>query len=223
VTPPVPAPSPSPAYPATDLPDRSSGNGRSRSALPTMPASPVDMGRGATIPVPPPESTRGPLLPPSLDTGRLGPSPRPNDTGQIPAVSASSLPPDLSWAADDNEAAVAPPLSSPFAGLGPSALDTGPLSAPGRLLASPPHRQPAPPMPSAQVAMPPAQALPPSNGRHEGDPAAHVTAMSTDARAAVEATVGRSGGGPGGMPMSGVTPDQMMSRGQLLDFLSSVR
>jgi hypothetical protein len=35
--------------------------------------------------------------------------------------------------------------------------------------------------------------------------------------------VGRSGGGPGGMATSGVTPDQMMSRGQLLNFLSSVR
>jgi hypothetical protein len=220
VTPPAPTPA---AYPASDLAERSA-NGRSRSAMPTVPASPADVGRSSTIPVPPPESTRGPLLPPSLDTGRLGPSPRPNDTGQIPAVSASSLPPDLSWAAEDNEAAPAPPaLSSPFAGLGPDALATGPSAIPARLLATPPPAPPAPARMPMPAPMPAATPMPVNGGRHEGDPAAHVTAMTPDARAAVEATVGRSGGGPGGMATSGVTPDQMMSRGQLLNFLSSVR
>ena len=225
----VKPPLPSPAYPTTDVAERERPptNGRARSSMPAMPASPVDMGRSATIPVPPPESSRGPLLPPSLDTGRLGPSPLPSDTGQIPAVSASSLPPDLSWAAEDDETPIAPPLSSPFAGLGQAAPSSGPGAAPGRLLASQPARaraqMPPPQLQSAQVPMPPAQALPPSNGRHDGDPALHVTAMSPDARAAVEATIGRSGGGPGGMPMPGATPDQMMSRGQLLNFLSSVR
>jgi hypothetical protein len=205
-------------------------NGRGRA----VPTSPVDMGRGATIPVPPPESTRGPLLPPSLDTGRLGPSPLSHDTGQIPAVSAASLPPDLSWAASDDQTAVAPPplsspfaddqttlappLSSPFASLGQAAPPPAPNTAPGRLLAAQPPVPTATP-PRAMQAVP----MPPNNGRHEGDPADHVVALSPDARAAVEATIGRNGGGPGGMPMAGATPDQMMSRSQLLNFLSSVR
>jgi hypothetical protein len=228
----VKPPLPSPAYPTTDMGERErpATNGRARSvgAPSPMPTTPPELGRGATIPVPPPESTRGPLLSPSLDTGRLGPSPMPTDTGQIPAVSASSLPPDLSWAAEDEQAAMAPPpLSSPFAGLGPAAPASGPGSAPGRLLQSQPTRPPA------QMAMPPAAPqmpapmptpLPtPTNGRQEGDPALHVVAMSPDARAAVEASVGRSGGGPGGgLQMSGVSPEQMMGRGHLLSFLSSV-
>jgi hypothetical protein len=245
-TPPMPsrngqalAPIPSPAYPTTDFAERErpETNGRARS-VPPMPTGP-ETGRGATIPVPPPESTRGPLLPPSLDTGRLGPSPLPSDTGQIPAVSASSLPPDLSWAAEDNK-----PLSSPFAGLGKAAPASGPGASPGRLLQSQPARQPmaqpmaqpmSPPM-SQPMGQPMGQPLAqphsgplgvphtPTNGRSDnGDPSAHVVALTPDARAAVEATVGRSGGGPTGMQMAGLTPDQMMGRGQLLNFLSSVR
>jgi len=218
----VKPPLPSPAYPTTDVGERErpSTNGRVSTSMPTLPSGP-DMGRGATIPVPPPESARGPLLPPSLDTGRLGPSPLPNDTGQIPAVSASALPPDLSWAAEDDQAPMAPQLSSPFAGLGPAAPASGPGAAPGRLLASQPTRPPA------QMAMPAAPPPPvpaPVNGRHEGDPAPHVTALTPDARSVVEAVVGRNGGGSGGLTMSGgVSPDQMMSRGHLLHFLSSVR
>jgi hypothetical protein len=230
----VKPPLPSPAYPTVDVGERERPptNGRASTAMPTMPASP-DMGRGATIPVPPPESARGPLLPPSLDTGRLGPSPMPSDTGQIPAVSAQSLPPDLSWAAEDDQApmAPAPPLSSPFAGLGPAAPATGPGAAPGRLLASQPVRPPAqmarpsaPAMPAAAPMPPPAPVPAPVNGRHDGDPAPHLTVMTPDARSVVEAIVGRSGGGTGNVSMGGgVTPDQMMSRGHLLHFLSSVR
>jgi hypothetical protein len=63
-----------------------------------------------------------------------------------------------------------------------------------------------------------------ANGRSDGgDTAAHVQAMSTEARAAVEATVGRSGGGYGGLAMSGASQEQLLNRGQLLRFLSTVR
>jgi hypothetical protein len=219
----VKPPIPSPAYPTTDLGERERPptNGRARTAMPTGP-SPADVGRSATIPVPPPESTRGPLLPPSLDTGRLGPSPLPSDTGQIPAVSASSLPPDLSWAADDDQA----PAASPFAGLGHAAPASGPGAAPGRLLASQPLRSPpqmampaAAPMPTTHNPPP----MPPPDGRNDGEPALHVTAMTPDARSAVEAIVGRNGGGSGGLAMGGIGPELMMSRGHLLSFLSSVR
>lgn len=239
----VKPPLPSPAYPTTDVGERERPptNGRARSSMPTMPPVPPDVSRGATIPVPPPESTRGPLssslssspLSSSLDTGRLGPSPLPSNTGQIPAVSASALPPDLSWAAEDDQASgpTTGPISSPFAGLGPAAPSSGPGAAPGRLLQSQPTRPPAqmavppaPPTPSSLPSPMPSSLPTPTSGRHEGDPALHVVAMSPDARAAVEAAVGRSGGGPaGGMQMSGATPEQMMGRGHLLSFLSSVR
>jgi hypothetical protein len=190
--------------------------------------------RGSTLPVPPPAvdvglaampaplgepTTSGPifppsletsppsglLLPPSLDTGRLGPSPlpHPTETGQIPAVSATSLPPDLSWAAEDNEAPIGPPP----------------------LLSSPP-----PLRPQASVPPPPPTRLLASQGprtvmgvRHEGDIAPHLVAMTPEARQAVEAAVGRSGGGPGGMPMAGATQEQILSRGQLFHYLSSIR
>ena len=65
--------------------------------------------------------------------------------------------------------------------------------------------------------------MPPSNGHHEGDPAPHVVALTPDARGAVEAIVGRGGGGAGGFTMGGVAPEQMLARGHLLSFLSSVR
>jgi Domain of unknown function (DUF4388) len=138
-----------------------------------------------TGPLPIPEPPRGPLLPPSLDTGRLGPSALPTTTGQIPAVAATSLPPDLSWAAEDHEAPIAPPMAP-----APS-----PRGAPGRMM----------------------------NGRHEGDPAPHVVAMSPDARTAVESTIGRAGGGQGGAMQMPGTQEQILGRGHLLHFLSTVR
>jgi hypothetical protein len=191
--------------------------------VPQLPAPPLTERRSMFQDVPPgpsPEALRGPILPPSLDTGRLGPSPLPMDTGQIPSVSAASLPPDLSWAAEDNGRLSPAPLSP----LAPAPMTPGPLtpgpmasgpvtpargsmrsSAPGRLLSASHSRTP-------------------SNGRHDsGDTAPHVGAMSPEARAAVESTIGRSGGGPGGMPMAGATQEQVLSRGQLLKFLSSVR
>jgi hypothetical protein len=187
------------------------------STLPVPP--PVDMGLAA-MPAPVSDAVAtGPIFPPTLETsppsglvlpssfegGRLGPSPMPTDTGQIPAVKSGSLPADLSWAAEDDEAPIGPPTA-----LAPAPLPLRPSSPPppppARLLPAPTGR--------------PAPAPPPQN---HGDPALHVVAMSDAARAAVEATVGRAGGGPSGMPMAGASQEQMLSRGQLFRYLASVR
>ena len=187
---------------------------RGGSTLPVPPQLDTGHSSLAAMPDPVGEPTSGPIFPSTLetslpsglgglDTGRLGPSPLPTQTGQIPAVSATSLPADLSWAAEDDDVPIGPPrLSSP-------------LSAPSPLRPSspPPARLLPPPMPSNRPNTP---------QRHEGDPAVHVVAMSDPARAAVEATVGRAGGGPGGMPMPGATQEQILSRGQLFRYLTSV-
>ncbi|MGH9214366.1 MAG: DUF4388 domain-containing protein [Acidimicrobiales bacterium] len=170
------------------------------------PAIPTD--RGLTPPVSPsaptapvptvPDTYRGPILPPTLDTGRLGPSPlTQHDTGQIPSIGASALPPDLSWAAEDHEPP--PPAPAPGAVRGST----------GRLMATPTP----PPLPSRAA----------GNGRSDAEMAHHVAAMSPDARSVVEATIGRGGGGPGGMPTAGASQEQILNRSQLLSFLSSVR
>ncbi|HEY6415721.1 MAG TPA: hypothetical protein VIX41_05775, partial [Acidimicrobiales bacterium] len=61
---------------------------------------------------------------------------------------------------------------------------------------------------------------PPRSGA-EGELPPHLAAMSPEARAAVEAAVGPTGGssGPGGRS----TGDDVAQRGRLINFLSSVR
>ncbi|HEX6420829.1 MAG TPA: DUF4388 domain-containing protein [Acidimicrobiales bacterium] len=54
----------------------------------------------------------------------------------------------------------------------------------------------------------------------DGEIAPHVAAMSPDARAAVQATVGNAGGAAPGRAMPG---DDLAQRGRLISFLSSVR
>lgn len=154
-----------------------------------------------TAPVPAvPDSYRGPLLPPTLDTGPLGPSPVTHDTGQIPSLDASALPPDLTWAAEDHQHQ--------------GTHSPGPVPAPGALRSPGSRLMGTPPPPSRAV----------SNGRNDSNEiAGHVAAMTPAARAVIEATIGRNGGGPGGMPTAGATPEQIHSRTQLLSFLSSVR
>lgn len=180
----------------------------------------------------------------ALDAGMLGPSPLPADTGQVPVVAASSLPPDLSWAADDDEAPLGGPGgvlgsggSSPFEGAGI------PSSPP---LGTPPVVPPAPPSASQQLANtgrsplavpgpmdghgPAGSPLPgpaPSAGPmlmgDGGETAPHVAVMSPDARHAVESIIGPSGGGSGVVPAAGATPEESNQRGALLGFLASVR
>ena len=196
---------------------------RGGSTLPVPPQ--LDSGQSALAAMPAPlgEPTTGPIFPSTLetslpsglplnglDTGRLGPSPLPTQTGQIPAVSATSLPADLGWAAEDDEAPIGPP-----------SLLSSPLSAPSPLPAPSPLRPSSPP-PPARLVQPSQPNRPSTPQRHDGDPAAHVVAMSDAARVAVEATVGRAGGGPGGMPLAGATQEQVLSRGQLFRYLTSV-
>ncbi|HEY8544815.1 MAG TPA: hypothetical protein VIL36_07195, partial [Acidimicrobiales bacterium] len=204
-----------PSTPSGGQPSLATTPPRGGSTLPVPP--PVDSGLAAmpaptgdpisTGPIFPPTLETSPpsglLLPSSLDTGRLGPSPLPTDTGQIPVVSSSALPADLAWAAEDDEAPIAPPGAK-----APSLRPSSPPPPPARLLPAPSSRPGTPPPP------------PPQNN---GEPAPHVLAMSDAARAAVEATVGRSGGGSATMPLAGVSPEQMMSRGQLFRYLVSVR
>lgn len=150
-----------------------------------------------------------PLMAPSLDAGPLGPSPLAppvqQDTGQVPVVAASSLPPDLSWAAEDDEAPLGAPSSPPSPSMG---IPPAPVGRTGSPLLS-----------SGRSAL--GTEVPPPVA--DGDPAPHVVVMSPDARMAVEATVGPAGGGPGVVPAAGATPEEVQQRGTLLGFLSSVR
>ncbi len=68
--------------------------------------------------------------PSPFDGGRLTPPLAPSDTGQIRAVSSSSLPPDLHWAADDNGPTTGP-ITSPFSGL--TSLGTQRVPADGEI------------------------------------------------------------------------------------------
>jgi hypothetical protein len=63
--------------------------------------------------------------------------------------------------------------------------------------------------------------LGPPRPRPDGELAPHLAAMSPEARAAVEAIVGPTGGAAGSrMPSTG---DDVAQRGRLINFLSSVR
>ena len=98
-------------------------------------------------------------------------------------MSSSALPPEMHWAADDEEpGGPTGPITSPFAGL---------------------------------------SSLGPSRSGAEGELAPHLAAMSPEARAAVEAAVGPTGGSAGARSPS--TGDEVAQRGRLINFLSSVR
>jgi hypothetical protein len=157
------------------------------------PAAPAPGNAGVTGEVPSP-----------FDGGRLGPSPVGSDTGQIRPVPPSSLPPDLHWAADDTGNG---PLTGngTLTGSGPltGPINGGPISSPfsGLISLGPGPNRPGPP---------PA----------EGEVAPHVAAMSPQARAAVQATVGNTGGSAGGRGSQG---EDIAQRGRLISFLSTVR
>jgi hypothetical protein len=172
----------------------------------------------------------------ALDAGLLGPSPLPMDTGQVPMVAASSLPPDLSWAAEDDDAplggaplgaSLSPPMGTPpvVPPAPPSAnqsVPSGSLGAsdgPGSALRTTGRSPLATPNPLA----PPPHPAPPVGPMGDGETAAHVAVMSPDARHAVESIVGPSGGGSGLVPAAGATAEESNQRGALLGFLASVR
>jgi hypothetical protein len=181
------------------------------------------------------------LTAPGFDTGPLGPSPLPPSTGPVPPV-PSAIPPDLQWAVDDDATAVAP-QPSPFSsrnlghlgggtGVGGSvtggAIGGRPLGggAPVGGRPSGPLGGPSGPAPGNGAGGPSNGAGGPGNGaasrRPPVDPskvAPHVAAMSPEARAAVQGTVGNGGGSAGAVGPG----EDLAQRGQLISFLSSVR
>jgi hypothetical protein len=134
-----------------------------------------------------------PVSPNAFDAGPLGPSPLPADTGQIRPVSPSALPPDLQWAVDDEATAGVPPAGP----LGTHSFGNGGPNGGG-------------------LGANPAMAGPPIDPNKI---APHVAAMSPEARVAVQGTVGNTGGADSGLGPG----DELAQRGQLLNFLSSVK
>jgi hypothetical protein len=132
------------------------------------------------------------MSPTAFDAGPLGPSPLPADTGQIRPVSPSALPPDLQWAVDDETTGGIPP-AGPIGGHGYGNGTNG-----GSMGTNPPMA--GPPIDPNKVAP-------------------HVAAMSPEARAAVQGSVGNTGGAASGLGPG----DELAQRGQLLNFLSSVK
>jgi hypothetical protein len=203
----------------------------------TTDRSPMPRRRGSTTPPSPPaspppppapslppsfgegEPRRGPMLPPSLDTPPPG---LPIDTGQVPVVPAPSLPADLSWAAEDGDPPLAPPtMPSP-------AVGTPPVTPAPRMMApASDHRAPRGEPVAARGSMRGNTGMVTAQhyGTHrEGDTAVHVAMMSPEARAAVEAAVGPTGGGAGfAVSHYQSSPDEARQRGALMGFLSSLR
>ncbi|MFP3901431.1 MAG: DUF4388 domain-containing protein [Acidimicrobiia bacterium] len=184
---------------------------------PAAPAGPPSMPAGPPVPAGPPatggqargrgtgrtpsrrgpgraapgEAGQGQALPP-YDTGRTQ-RPRLSDTGRIRALSSSAMPADLRWAADEGPAG-APRESHPFSGV--HSLGAPRIGGGGSPFGGGPRLG-------------------------EGEVASHVAAMSPEARAAVEATIGPAGGAQGGRgPAPG---DDVAQRGRLVHFLSSIR
>jgi hypothetical protein len=198
---PAPAERRSPARPPSERPRRPGRAAGDAGRVPPVPSSPPAGDRNGAGHGPRHEPGSSPVNGSPFDNGRLGPSPLGTDTGQIRPVGPSSLPPDLHWAADDpnNTGPVGPitgPVSSPFSGLSSLGPPRGGAGMP-----------PMPPMPAM-----------PDNST---EIAPHVAAMSPEARAAVQATVGNNGGSPGGSRLA--PGDDAAQRGRLISFLSTVR
>jgi hypothetical protein len=197
--------------PSSTGPGYESRSGKSR------PTSPRRSGNPGTPPPVLPDTgplSMPPVSPTAFDAGPLGPSPLPADTGQIRPVSPSSLPPDLQWAVDDQTGPGVPP-AGPLGGRG---LGNGMGHGMGNgngLGNGYPNGNGAPGNGYGNGNGAPAGGVP--LDPHKVAP--HVAAMSPEARAAVQGTVGNTGGASGGFGPG----DDLASRGQLLNFLSSVR
>lgn len=209
--------------------------------------------RGATgddAPAPPVSPVTGtPLLPstPRLGKGRSGSRRSTTRPPTAPASGGPSATPRAPGAGSPFDAT--PPGGSPFdAGTTPPArpFDTGGMSVPplyesGAFASSPLPADTGQIRPVSPSALPPDLHWAADDGRDDGrnggfggpanptppaaaplDPgkvAPHVAAMSPEARAAVQGTVGNHGGTNGG-PAVG---EDLADRGQLINFLSSVR
>jgi Domain of unknown function (DUF4388) len=169
-----------------------------------------------------PRSEADPPPPPSAAPRQSGPR-APGSNGGRPA-SRPALPglPDTSPLGDD---------ASPFSGGGlippVDSIQTGQIRAVSSS-ALPPEMHwaaddEAPGGPSGPITSPFAglSSLGPARPVPEGELAPHLAAMSPEARAAVQATVGSAGGSAGVRSPS--TGDDVAQRGRLINFLSSVR
>ncbi|HEY8523435.1 MAG TPA: DUF4388 domain-containing protein [Acidimicrobiales bacterium] len=181
------------------------GDGSSRPGKNRPPSGPRRTpGPGRALPPDTGPLSMPPASPSAFDPGPLGPSPLPADTGQIRPVSPAAMPPDLRWAADDDAGL---PPTAPFSGLGAGTNGAG--NGMGNGLGN--GRSNGGPLGG-----------PPMSGTTPLDPnevAPHVAAMTPEARAAVQGTVGNTGGAAAGLGPG----EELAQRGQLLNFLSSVR
>ncbi|MGH9227683.1 MAG: DUF4388 domain-containing protein [Acidimicrobiales bacterium] len=176
---------------------------------------PSRSGRGRSAAVPPPRGV--PPADPGL--GSRSPTERPATPSPPPALPGL---PDVSPLGDDR---------SPFTGGGlvppVDPIHTGQVRAVSSS-ALPPEMHwaaddEAPGGPTGPITSPFAglSSLGPLRSGPEGELAPHLAAMSPEARAAVQATVGPTGGSAGARGPS--TGDDVAQRGRLINFLTSVR
>jgi hypothetical protein len=189
-------PAPPSAAPRTNGGRPAPRSGRGRSVPPPASPAPRDPGPGSRLPsdLPPAPSSR-PALPGLPDTSPLRDEMSPFTGGGL-------IPPADSIETGQIRAvssSALPPEMHWAADDDVPGGSTGPITSPFAGLSS---------------------LRPPRSGA-EGERAPHLAAMSPEARAAVEAAVGPTGGssGPGGR----TTGDEVAQRGRLISFLSSVR
>jgi hypothetical protein len=204
---------------------RSAGPSRSRRSDADGPPPP-SAAPGTNGSRPAPRSGRGRSAPPPASPAPADPGPGSHFPSDLPAApsSPSALPglPDTSALRDE---------ASPFSGGGlippVDSIQTGQIRAVSSS-ALPPEMHwaaddEAPGGPTGPVTSPFAglSSLGPLRSGAEGELAPHLAAMSPEARAAVEAAVGPTGGSAGARGPS--TGDEVAQRGRLINFLSSVR
>ena len=173
-----------------------SGRGRSAAAPPPPTAPPADPGFGSRLPTDlPARPSSPPALPGLPDTSALGDDASPfSGGGLIPPVDSIQT----GQIRAVSSSALPPEMQWAADDEAPGG-STGPITSPFAGLSSlgSPHAGP------------------------EGELAPHLAAMSPEARAAVQATVGPTGGSAAARSPS--TGDDVAQRGRLINFLSSVR
>jgi Domain of unknown function (DUF4388) len=188
-------PTPPSAAPGSNGGRPRSGRGRSAAAPPPQGVPPGDPGFGSRLPTDLPAAPSSPPALPGLpDTSPLGDDASPfTGGGLIPPVDSIHT----GQIRAVSSSALPPEMHWAADDEAPGG-PTGPITSPFAGLSS----------------------LAPSPGP-QGELAPHLAAMSPEARAAVQATVGPTGGSAG--VRSGNTGDDVAQRGRLISFLSSVR
>ena len=223
-----PGPRPRPRRASADTPPPSAPSAASRPGSPNGGRGRERSGRGRPAPAAPPPASAVP--PASRNGGDPSPPPR-SGTTPAPLEGPStgpgfSLPQGLS----PEPSPLAPDEASPFRGTGlippTDPIHTGQIRAVSSSALPPEMHWAADDGPgtTGPITSPfaglgslgPARSVP-----GDGELAPHLAAMSPEARAAVQATVGPTGGSVGTRGPS--TGDEVAHRGRLINFLSSVR